>query len=94
MSSAASSVVTSACARLAVALLASVFVVVSVATAADAKSSRKRGWHRCNEYCQARRQSASEREWEHTRAKAYDPGGSFDGYPDWARYALSPKSSR
>ncbi len=64
--------------------------------AADAKSCKKRnGCYSGQDYSQQQdRRTASEREYEHTRAKAYDPGGSYDGYPDWARYALSPKSSR
>lgn len=37
---------------------------------------------------------AAEREYDHMRAKSYDPGGSYSGYPDWARYALSPKGFR
>ena len=28
---------------------------------------------------------------DHIRAKSADPGGSYRAYPDWARYALSPK---
>jgi hypothetical protein len=37
------------------------------------------------------RLTRDQREYERTRAESYDPGGSYAGYPDWARYALSPK---
>jgi hypothetical protein len=30
-------------------------------------------------------------EFERNRANSFDPAGRFKGYPDWARYALSPK---
>ncbi len=74
--------------------LAMAVTLVGGATAADAKSCKKRYSDRCGYATEQQRQSASEKEWEHTRAKAYDPGGSYSGYPDWARYALSPKGSR
>lgn len=40
---------------------------------------------------QISRSRADERHYEHMRAEAYDPAGAYKGYPDWARYALSPK---
>ncbi len=66
------------------------------AASAEAKSCKYKK-HGCTRDQYAReldRRTASEREWEHTRAKAYDPGGSYEAYPDWARYALSPKGNR
>ena len=35
--------------------------------------------------------TADQREYERTLAEGVDPGGSYAAYPDWARYALSPK---
>ncbi len=40
------------------------------------------------------RQTANAREYDRARAENYDPGGSYAAYPDWARYALSPKGHR
>lgn len=40
------------------------------------------------------RRDAAEREYDRARAESVDPGGSYSAYPDWARYALSPKSNR
>ena len=62
---------------------------------AEAKSCKKKnGCYRDQEYSQADQRTAQEREYDRARAKAYDPGGSYEAYPDWARYALSPKGSR
>ena len=38
------------------------------------------------------RLTPAQREFERTRAESYDPTGSYSAYPDWARYALSPKN--
>lgn len=79
------------------AAIATALVLVAGAGAADAKSCQKKYSQSCDSYTaytEGQRQRASEREWERTRAKAYDPGGSYSGYPDWARYALSPKGGR
>jgi hypothetical protein len=51
---------------------------LSLTPNADAKSYRHRHW-------------SQNAEADHIRAKSYDPGGSYKAYPDWARYALSPK---
>ena len=32
--------------------------------------------------------------YDRARAEDVDPGGSYKAYPDWARYALSPKGNR
>lgn len=40
------------------------------------------------------RRTEAEREYDRARANDVDPGGSYSAYPDWARYALSPKSNR
>lgn len=53
-------------------------IMFSLAPSADAKSSRHRHWSQSTEA-------------DHIRAKSYDPAGSYKAYPDWARYALSPK---
>jgi hypothetical protein len=37
------------------------------------------------------RLTPDQREYERARAENVDPGGSYRDYPDWARYALSPK---
>ena len=33
----------------------------------------------------------SSRSYDRIRANDYDPAGAYRDYPDWARYALSPK---
>ena len=53
-------------------------LILSVSPRADAKSYRH---HFRNQNAEA----------DHIRAKSYDPAGSYKAYPDWARYALSPK---
>ncbi len=84
------------CAATAVAVLAT-----SVLAPAAAEAGARRCWERNDGRVVCRqgrdsvdRRSAQEREWERDRANHYDPTGSYAAYPDWARYALSPKSLR
>ena len=81
-------------------LAATALIAAAVATLpAPAEAGSRRCYERrdgrvvCRE-AHADRRSAQEREWERDRANHYDPTGSYASYPDWARYALSPKSNR
>lgn len=74
------------------ALVLSAALLLTAATAADAKSRKRHHGHR--DAATQDRRSADEREYDRARARAFDPGGSYSAYPDWARYALSPKSMR
>lgn len=48
--------------------------------------------HRHSRSHSRERLTPDQREFERTRANSYDPTGSYAAYPDWARYALSPKN--
>jgi len=83
--------------KLAITLAAilSAALLLTAAADADAKSrKRHHGYHGHRVAATQDRRSADEREYDRARAKAFDPGGSYSAYPDWARYALSPKSMR
>ena len=64
---------------------------------ADAYRARKgcyedrHGHVRCRAAVGHHRDSES---YDRARAEDVDPGGSYKAYPDWARYALSPKGNR
>jgi hypothetical protein len=77
---------------MALATVLSAALLLTATTAADAKSRKHHKGHR--DTAAHDRRSADEREYDRARAKAFDPGGSYSAYPDWARYALSPKSLR
>ena len=71
------------------------FGVIGTASAGDGDYDRERTYH--SRHRQARlhsreRLTRDQREFERTRAENYDPTGSYAAYPDWARYALSPKN--
>ena len=64
--------------KLALVPIVAATLLLYLAPTADAKSHRHRHY-------------SQNAEAAHIRAKSYDPGGSYKAYPDWARYALSPK---
>ena len=86
--------------------LAVAAVIGISAQPADAYRARKgcyedrHGHLRCRTAAVPRRDSYSydraraEAEYDRARAEDVDPGGSYKAYPDWARYALSPKGNR
>jgi len=77
--------------------LAVAAVIGISAQPADAYRARKgcyedrHGHVRCRGAVGHRRDSYS---YDRARAEDVDPGGSYKAYPDWARYALSPKGNR
>lgn len=85
-----------------VALAALVAALALTPDSADAGQRRSRCWEndRGRVVCRDRasssysRDTAASREYDRIRADQYDPTGSYSAYPDWARYALSPKGMR
>ena len=67
---------------------------VSAASAEDGYDGRERSYrarHHTARTHYRERLTPDQREFERARANNYDPTGSYSAYPDWARYALSPK---
>ena len=71
----------------------SFLTAVTAASAQDGESKRLRHDRARHARVQHNeRLTPDQREFERTRAESYDPTGSYSAYPDWARYALSPKN--
>ena len=76
-------------------LLGLVILISAVASAnlAEARSRYRNedGTHSRRSYSSTRSYNRTRDDAEHVRAQESDPTGSYRAYPDWARYALSPK---
>lgn len=69
--------------------------IVGTANADDRSNDGERSYRSHHRYARSHtreRLTRDQREFERTRADSYDPTGSYSAYPDWARYALSPKN--
>ena len=63
----------------------------AMADTADANHRSKKDRARAERAYKGERLTPDQREYERARAENVDPGSSYAAYPDWARYALSPK---
>ena len=72
--------------------LVTVVAGASLTTQAEARRRHYRTYDDGGAYRGDYRNSRLLRSADHDRAVAADPTGSYRAYPDWARYALSPKT--